>query len=205
MKRRSFLSMTGLAAPLPSLTTPVLNAAESPAPVEPDDLWWPMVNEVTRFKSVSIEGRLELEVALAHPGEEELEPILQEGTVIGYSLSGRPLIGGFVPGISVVTTFDLAWDGRPILIPERFWTDLSGFRLQTLSVDLATLDSEQRTRAASYQAKLDHPRLVLSADQGTALIEWDRPEKGVNHSTFRWIVSKSGTVLRHRHRSGRLA
>ena len=39
----------------------------------------------------------------------------------------------------------------------------------------------------------------LSAEGGTVLIEWERPEECDSHSTIRWIVSKSGTVLRHRH------
>jgi hypothetical protein len=172
---------------------------------DPTDLWWPMVSEVDRFRAVSVEGRLELAVALARPGEEELETIQESGSVVGYSLRGRPLIGGFSPGITVISVFDLRWDDRPIPVPSRFWDDLAGFRLQTLSVDLETLELEQRSQAEACLAALDHPRIVLSADEGTALIEWDRPEKGGVRSTFRWVISKSGTVLRHRHRSSLVA
>lgn len=196
MKRRSFLSLSSLAAPVSSLT-----AAELDSKSEPTDLWWPMVSEVEQFRAVSAEGRLELEVALARPGEEELEVVQESGSVAGYSLRGRPLIGGFSPGITVIAAFDLRWDDRPVLVPSRFWNDLAGFRLQTLSVDLETLEREQRSRAEACLAALDHPRIVLSADEGTALIEWDRREKGGSRSTFRWVVSRLGTVLRHRHRS----
>ena len=41
--------------------------------------------------------------------------------------------------------------------------------------------------------------LSLSAEVGTVLIEWERPEECDSHSTIRWIISKSGVVLRHRH------
>lgn len=196
MKRRSFLSLTSLAA---SVSSP--RAAEVLPKDDPADLWWPMVNEVDRFRSMSLEKRLVLAVVLARPGEEELAPIVKDGDVVGYSLRGRQLVGGYSPGLSVVEAFDLTWDGQPIPISPRFWGDLAGFRLQTLSVDLDTLDLEQRARAEAYLARLDQPRVVLSADEGTALIEWHRPEKGELKSTFRWIVSRSGTVLRHRHRS----
>jgi len=197
MKRRSFLSctsLTGLAAPVSAV------AADSPSKDDPLDLWWPMVTEVEHFRAVSVEGRLVLDVALAKPGHEELEPILDEGVVVGYSLRGRPLVGPFKPGISVISVFELSWDDRPVPIPPRFWTDLAGFRLQTLAVDPETLDLEQRARADACRAELDHPRIFLSADEGTALIEWQRLEKGGLHSTFRWVVSKWGTVLRHRQR-----
>jgi hypothetical protein len=200
MKRRSFLSLTSLAAPVSSLT-----AAEFAPKDDPTELWWPMVSEVDRFRAVSIEGRLELAVALARPGEEELEAVQESGSVVGYSLRGRPLIGGFSPGITVISVFDLRWDDRPIAVPPRFWNDLAGFRLQTLSVDLETLELDQRSQAEACLAALDHPRIVLSADEGTALIEWDRREKGGLHSTFRWVISKSGTVLRHRQRSSLVA
>jgi hypothetical protein len=38
----------------------------------------------------------------------------------------------------------------------------------------------------------------LSAEGGTVLIEWGRDEECDSSSTIRWIVSKSGTMLRHR-------
>jgi hypothetical protein len=196
MKRRSFLSLSGVAAPLTSLSGAEVFPNDTPA-----DLWWPMVNEVERFRAVSVENRLVLTVSLERPGEEEMAPIVNDGQVIGYSLRGRRLVGKFFPGISVLSAFDLVWDGRPIAIPPRFWEDLAGFRIQTLSVDLNTLVLEERAKAEAYLADLDQPRLILSADEGTALIEWDRPEKGEIKSTFRWIISRSGTVLRHRHRS----
>jgi len=181
-----------------------LTAAGPEIKDDPGDLWWPMVEEVDTYTAVSEEGRLELEVRLARPGEEELAAVTQHGSVVGYSLRGRPLIGGFVPGTTVIAAFDLRWEGQPIAIPERFWNDLAGFRLQTLSVEMDTLDADQRARAQATLAELDRPRIVLSADEGTALIEWDRLEKGGLRSTCRWVVSRGGTVLRHRHRSSLL-
>ena len=41
------------------------------------------------------------------------------------------------------------------------------------------------------------PRSSLSLR--SRIIEWERPEECDSHSTIRWIVIKSGVVLRHRH------
>jgi hypothetical protein len=196
MNRRSFLSLTTVAAPVATL-----KAAEEPPMDDPAELWWPMVTDLDAFTAVSPEGRLALTVALARPGEEALTSIEEAGVVVGYSLAGRPLVAGFRPGIAVVAGFDLLWDGQPVPIPPRFWLDLAGFRIQTLGVELGTLELAQRARAERCLAELDQPRVVLSADQGTAMIEWSRQERGDVCSTFRWVVSRSGTVLRHRHRS----
>lgn len=195
MNRRFFLSLTGVAVPVASLT-----AAEDPPIDDPMDLWWPMVTDLDEFTAVSPEGRLALTVALSRPGEEELAPIEEDGVVVGYSLAGRRLLAGFRPGIAVVAGFELLWDGHEVSIPPRFWSDLAGFRIQTLAVDMGMLDLAQRAQAERCLADLDQPRVVLSADQGTAMIEWSRRERGDVCSTYRWVVSRSGTVLRHRHR-----
>lgn len=197
MKRRAFLSLTSLAAPVSSL-----RAAEAPPLDSPEDLWWPMVKEVQHFRTVSPEGRLVLEVCLATPGEEELEVVAEGGEVVEYRLRGRRLLAGYYPGVAVIDLFSLTWDGRPIAVPPRFWADLAGFRLQTLSVEPASLDSETRAMAEKYTATLLQPRVVLSADKGTALVEWMRQEDHDARSTFRWLISRSGTVLRHRHLPG---
>ncbi len=198
MNRRSFLALTGTTAPASHLI-----ATETLHEDDPVGLWWPMVGEVNRCRTVSSEGRLALEIVMDRPGEDELELVKDGDEVAGYSLRGRRLIDGFHPGVTVVETFDLFWDDQPIQIPARFWNDLAGFRIQTLNVDLATLELAQRAKAEEYAASLDRPRVVLSADSGTALIEWARREEFNSRSTFRWIVSRSGNVLRHRERPPR--
>jgi len=197
MNRRTFLTLAGATAPL----APVLATSTDAPPLDdPADLWWPMIRHVDQFRAVSLEGRLTLDVTLATPGEEELELIEHQGRVIGYSLRGRRLIDGYYPGVTVVDSFTLTWDGEPIPILSRFWNDLAGFRIQVLDLDLQMLDAAERARIELYRARLDQPRITLSADAGTALIEWVRPEECDARSTFRWIVSRSGNILRHRER-----
>lgn len=68
-------------------------------------------------------------------------------------------------------------------LPKRFWNDLSLFPIQNHQSTILNLQSLPS----------------LSAEGGTVLIEWVRPEECDSRSTIRWIVSKSGAVLRHRH------
>ena len=99
----------------------------------------------------------------------------------------------------MLTRFDLTWDGKAMKIPERFWNDLPGFRIETSTLDPEELKPDLQWKALQFLERLRQPRLSLSAEGGTVLIEWDRPEECDSRSTIRWIVSKSGTVLRHRH------
>jgi len=94
--------------------------------------------------------------------------------------------------------FELFWDQQPVIIPGRFWTDLSKMKIQVYP------ESEQRKVTEDKQWKLQkeleflrQPRLSLSAGKGTVLIEWGRGEECDGHSTFRWMITRTGAVLRH--------
>lgn len=100
-----------------------------------------------------------------------------------------------------ITQFKLTWDGQNIPIHERFWNDLENVPLKKSAknpeaphkkIDLHKVDPATEEVA--------NPKLMLSADLGTVLIEWRLDDGccGVN-TTLRWIVSKNGHVLRHRH------
>lgn len=144
-------------------------------------------------------GDATLHVELYTPGEDELEKIRNEkGKVTGYKRDGVQLPPRYWPGQTLIRKFELEWDGQKIEIPARFWADLAGFQIQQSSLKLGDVPNEQRYAATRFLQHLDKPRIRVSADEGTVLIEWGRPEECDSHSTIRWIVSKSGTVLRHR-------
>lgn len=168
---------------------------------EPDADWWETINnEALTFKAVSEEGKLVLQVELIRVPEEEITNVTAEkGDHLHYLYQGRKMPYPFHPGTTLLTRFDLTWDGKAMNIPERFWNDLPGLRLQISTLDLKKLNPELHWKAHKFLEQLDQPRLSLSAEGGTVLIEWDRPEECDSRSTIRWIVSKSGTVLRHRH------
>lgn len=194
MKRRSFLSLSALSA------VPVVASAADNSP-EPD--WYETVsNETLTFKATTEEGKITLQVELIRPAEDEVtetkDPDGPDGAV-RFMYKGKVQPYPFYPGNTLLTRFDLTWDGEAMKIPERFWNDLPGFRIQTSTLDPKKLKPELQWKALKFLDSLDQPRLSLSADGGTVLIEWDRPEECDSRSTIRWIVSKSGAVLRHRH------
>jgi len=164
---------------------------------DPD--WWPSVEEVSHFTAKSEEGNVILTVDLMKPDEDSLIPQLNaNGDTAGYTYKGEKLPERFWPGCALISKFELKWDGKRVDIPRRYWRDLAGFRIQTSSLKLASLNSALRWKADQFLESLDRPRVILSADGGTVLIEWGRPEECDGHSTIRWIISRSGTILRHR-------
>ncbi|MGF1656795.1 MAG: hypothetical protein ACFCU3_07445 [Verrucomicrobiales bacterium] len=163
-------------------------------------MWW---NEVTEPLSCVVraeEGDATLRVGLTLPTEDQLQEVKDaNGYVAGYSLNGKALPERFWPGCTLLTSFELEWEGRKIDVPERYWTDLAGFRIQESALKVDELSDSMRYDGELFLAGLEKPRLYISADKGTLLIEWIRPEEGDGRSTIRWIISKSGSVMRHRH------
>lgn len=101
---------------------------------------------------------------------------------------------------TVIRLFKLTWEGQDIPIPARFWNDLDHFAIESYpEADLKQIPKDKQYQVEKELARLRKPRVYLSAESGTALIEWVRNEECDSHSTIRWIVSKSGIVLRHRH------
>lgn len=194
MKRRSFLSLSALSA----VAVPAVANAADPVP---QAAWWETVNnDALTFKAVSEEGDLVLQVELIRVPEDEATEVTDEkGDHLHYLYKGKPMPYPFHPGSTLLTRFDLTWAGKAMNIPERFWNDLPGLRIQTSPLVPENLDPKIQWEAYEFLENLDQPRISLSAEGGTALIEWARPEECDSSSTIRWIISKSGTVLRHRH------
>jgi hypothetical protein len=192
MKRRSFLSLSALSA------VPVVATAADDAP-EAD--WHETVShDALKFTAETEDGKITLQVELIRPAENEVTETKDEkGEFRAYQYKGKDQPYPFHPGSTLLTRFDLTWDGKAMKIPERFWNDLPGLRIETSSLDPEKLKPELQWKAHEFLERLEQPRLSLSAEGGTVLIEWERPEECDSHSTIRWIVSKSGVVLRHRH------
>ena len=158
------------------------------------------MKEVLRFTAKSEEGNIRLVVELIKPGDDALKEIKDSnGDTIGYSLKGERLPERFWHGCSLISKFELIWDGKRIDIPQRFWRDLAGFRIEVSPLDPEKLPADMHWKARDFLEGLEQPHVILSADGNTVLIEWGRGEECDGHSTIRWIISKSGTILRHRH------
>lgn len=192
MRRRSFISLSALS---------VVPLAASAADDAPESDWHETVNsDSLSFKAKTEDGKLVLQVELFRPREDEVtEAKDKKGEFRCYQYKGKDMPYPFYPGNTLLKRFDLFWNGKSMNIPERFWNDLPGFRIEISSLEVDKLKPDLQWKARDFLDKLVQPRLCLSADGGTVLIEWVRHEECDSRSTIRWIVSKSGTVLRHRH------
>ncbi len=192
MKRRSFLSLSALSA------VPVVAMA---ADEDPEAGWYDTVNADTlKFTAKSDEADITLRIELFKPAESDITETKDEkGEFRSYQYKGKDQPYPFRPGVNLLKRFDLTWEGKPIPIPERFWNDLPDLRISTSTLDPKKLPPDLASRAQEFLIHLRQPRVLLSAEGGTVLIEWDRAEECDSLSTIRWIVSKSGVVLRHRH------
>jgi hypothetical protein len=199
MNRRSFLAMSSLGAAIPVVAT----AEEQIDNPEEMDWYETIYSDALEFTAKAEveneEADIRLHVQLVRPADEEFIEIKNEqGKFVAYEYRGKVAPEYFYPGRTLLTRFDLTWDGKAIPIPERFWNDIGGLMIQTTTVDPSKFKEEKHWEALDFIKGLMRPRLTLSADGGTVLIEWRRPEDCDSRSTYRWIVSKSGTVLRHR-------
>jgi hypothetical protein len=191
MKRRAFLSLSALSA------VPLVAQEANDAP-EPN--WHEtVVSDALKFMAVTENETITLQVELIRPTEEEItESKDEQGQHRCYQYKGKDQPYPFHPGSTILTRFDLTWDGNAMNIPERFWTDLPDLRIETSTLKPEKLAPDLHWKAEQFLDNLRQPRVSLSADGGTVLIEWERPEECDSHSIIRWIISKSGAVLRHR-------
>ena len=187
MKRRHFIAMSAVSIPI---------AAKA---MDVEETWWEDVVKVSKFTAKSEEGNLTLEVELEFPKEPDLVALPEVGGEYqGYSYKGEKLPLRFWPGCSLITKFDFKWDGKPIEIEKRFWRDLAGFIIEDVP-NKPALKPEESWKYQKFIDGLRRPSVMISQDGGTALIEWVRSEECDSSSTIRWIISRSGTVLRHRY------
>ena len=190
MDRRKFIGLTAFAAPAASIA-----AEEKP----PYDEWAEHLRDTMKFKAFSAERNLTLEVELIIPPENEIsEAKNAAGEMIGYQWKGKVMAGNFAPGSTLLTKFRLEWDGKPVPIPNRLWNDLAALKITECNLDPKTIDPKFAYNFHEFLEGLQQPRILLSAENGTALIEWRRSEDCDSRSIIRWMVGRTGTVLRHR-------
>lgn len=205
MKRRSFLALAAI--------TPVglTNAAQKDVETtrrEKTDAATAIWHEKTlRVKSgvfESDDGSLRLEVALMDENDPVEERIIEteDGELTVYRFDGEDLPRWVSPGDGVIKRFRFFWDKKEIPVPKRFWNDFGGCAIETFPDAEKKVDEDLRSEFETFLESLDSPRVILSADGGTALIQWNiRDTKGCcgSRSDMRWMISKKGHIMRHRH------
>jgi hypothetical protein len=199
MNRRSFFKLSATATVAAAVP---LRAVESSSKTAETN-WWETVEEKLTHEAQSKDGSLRLRVKLITPEDVTARTIGQgDSEETRYEWEGKLLPADFYPGRNLLRTFQFTWDDRAMVIPERFWKDLSGFEVETSTLDPETVLIEDQLSAREFVDALLQPRLTPSADGGTAMIEWQRSEDCDSRSTIRWLISRSGAVMRHRTSGG---
>lgn len=205
MKRRNFLTITS-AASMGFGTTASANEADERATIGDKALaqWQEHEEAVHSGTFKSSEGLLRLEVALIDENDDVKEETIQtpDGEEIRYTFRGEHLPRWLHPHNGIIKCFHFFWDGREIPVAKRFWNDFGGCHITHCAVDQKTIAPDLSEDFKNYLNDLDAPKVILSADGGTALIEWRIIDTGAccgHRATMRWLISKSGHVMRHRH------
>lgn len=157
-----------------------------------------------KYVARSADGRLRLEVEIYRPKESEYEVRKSEKGYDVYFYQGKPVAENYARNheyAGFITKFEFSWDGQRIEIPRRFWEDLM-MPLSGVTKDVDKMSGEDLHEFVAEQESeyADRPKLYVSSSktEGTALIEWRRSLLDCEESAFeRWIITKSGTVLRH--------
>lgn len=205
MKRRSFFTLAST-APFGLCTSA---SARPPGEWETKRSearaqWRKHVEAVYSGTFKSFEGLLRLEVALIDENDKVIEETIQtsDGKETRYTFEGKHLQRWLRPNDGIIKRFRFFWDGREIPLEKRFWNDLGGYRIKRCTVDPDTIVPDLKEDFDDYHNDLNAPKVILSADGGTALIEWviiDTDACCGHLATMRWLISKNRHVMRHRH------
>ena len=201
MKRRTFLS---LASATPVAASVACAQTEDDAAATARAAWEETVVRGSSGTFVSTEGDLRLEVALITGEDEVTEETVKgdDGPETVYFFRGEKLPRWLQPTDGIIKGFRLTWKGREIPVAKRFWNDFGGCLIQSTPLKKAQIPEGLHEEFDKFLEDLDGPKVILSADGGTALIEWrilDTDACCGHRATVRWIISRSGAVMRHRH------
>ena len=78
---------------------------------------------------------------------------------------------------TLISSFELRIDGQRVEVPARFWNDLAGLSLEKLIINRPVKTEEDEWELEEFVRQLPGPRVVRSADGGTVLVTWVRPEE----------------------------
>jgi hypothetical protein len=205
MKRRSFLTIAS-AVPIGFGASAAAQVPEAWKSKREEALshWQEHEEAVYAGTFKSREGLLRLEVALIEENDEVMEKTIQtpDGEETRYTFEGELLPLWLHPGEGMIKRFRFFWDGKEIPVAKRFWNDFAGCLIKRCTVDRQTIAPDLGEDFDDYQNNLDGPKLILSADRGTALIEWSIIDTDAccgHRATMRWMISKNGHIMRHRH------
>lgn len=205
MKRRSFLALASIAPIGLAHTAEEEKISALQKKIEAArEMWQEKIIRVKSGVFTSIDESLRLEVALIDENDQVEEKTIQteDGELTIYRFNGEELPRWIQPEHGVIKSFRFFWNDKEIPIPKRFWNDFGGCAIEKLSIDDQKIDAELQYEFDTFIENLDGPKVILSAVGGTALIQWNIQDTSGccgSRSDVRWMISKKGYIMRHRH------
>lgn len=205
MKRRSFFALASIA---PIGLAGAAQQDEERARQKKIDAalvkWYEKTFRVKSGVFESDDGSLRLEVALIDENDAVEERVIEteHGELTIYRFNGEDLPRWVRPEHGVIKSFRFFWDKKEIPIPKRFWNDFGGCAIEKFPDELKKVDEDLQFELETFLERLDSPKVILSADGGTALIQWNIQDTSGccgSRSDMRWMISKKGYIMRHRH------
>jgi hypothetical protein len=143
--------------------------------------------DVNRFEAertnkltvVSPDGTAQLTVAMERLDHEKIKRIDKGRDQTPEAWLGkRQLPAGILWHRStMIQSFDLTIDGKPVKIPARFWNDLPGLDLQKVLINKKLITHADQWELWNFTQSIARPQISRSANKGTVLITWKRPEE----------------------------
>lgn len=76
----------------------------------------------------------------------------------------------------IIKSFKLTIDGKNIPVPPRFWNDIAGLNLEQVIVKKKPEHDDNGWLLHEFTQQSERPQISRSANRGTVLISWSRPE-----------------------------
>lgn len=203
MKRRSFIAFASV-APIGLAYSAEDQGGREERLALAREGWSEHTSAVKSGVFVSSEGNLRLEVSLIDDddavSEETIKVDGEEEQV--FTFEGMKLPRWHRPQDGIIKRFQFFWDEKEIPVEKRFWNDFGGCRMEKTKLTIDKIPRDEQYEFSDFLEELEGPKVILSANGGTALIEWSIIDMDAccgHRATMRWIISKSGAVMRHRH------
>jgi len=154
-----------------ALTLPIMSASADVNPFEAE--------RTDKLTVVSADETAQLTVSMERLDREKIKRIDKGRDQEPEAWLGkRQLPSGILWHRStMIQSFELTIDGKPVKIPARFWNDLPGLDLKKVIINKKLITEAHQWELWNFSQGIARPQISRSANKGTVLITWKRPEE----------------------------
>lgn len=157
--------------------------------------------KATRYTYENKDKSLKMSVELEEVDPEKvIESVDENRAVTSATLGNKKLPADilFYPYKSYIKSLKIEYKNKVVSFPAKYWSDLAGMRLYTCVTELDLSKKENKYRFDAHVAENSSVPNIQVCDTGHCfLLKWTRREDGDTSTTFTWLISMDGTVIRH--------